>query len=295
VGSPLRPALAADDFQRYLGAAVQLYENLEYERALAQVQRARTVAWGIEQDVALGLHEGIFLAELGRWNEARTSFETALLLDPTAKLPLSVSPKVESQFESIRQDVNTVIARRKKGATFVQVVPAPASATTDVKPTGVNSESASPVVDAKPPEQQPVVDAKPPEQQPVVVSETRVEQKPVADTKPLDQQPMVVSDRPERVQPGRLIPPEPSRAMTPTAEVAQRRMPVVPIVLFGAGVLAGSVGGYLVGSRDSSPEDEAMGGIMFGVAGSALVGSVVSWLIVQADTSAEPVAANSAP
>ncbi|WP_309887914.1 hypothetical protein [Archangium sp.] len=56
VSGPLRPALAAsDDFQRYLGAAVQLYENLEYERALAQLQRARSVARGVAQDVSLGL------------------------------------------------------------------------------------------------------------------------------------------------------------------------------------------------------------------------------------------------
>jgi len=115
VGGPPRPALAADDFQRYLGAAVQLYENLEYERALTQIQRARSVARGVEQDVSLGLHEGILLAELGRWDEARASFETALLLEPSASLPpLSVSPKVQREFESIRQRVSASLARRKQ-------------------------------------------------------------------------------------------------------------------------------------------------------------------------------------
>lgn len=117
VGGPLCPALAAsDDFQRYLGAAVQLYESLEYERALAQLQRARSVARGVEQDVSLGLHEGILLAELGRWDEARASFETALLLEPSATLPLRVSPKVEREFESIRKRVSASLARRKQAA-----------------------------------------------------------------------------------------------------------------------------------------------------------------------------------
>jgi tetratricopeptide (TPR) repeat protein len=124
VGGPLRPALAAsDDFQRYLGAAVQLYENLEYERALAQLQRARGVARGVEQDVSLGLHEGILLAELGRWDEARASFETALLLEPSATLPLRVSPKVEREFESIRQRVSASLARRKQASRPGTVTP----------------------------------------------------------------------------------------------------------------------------------------------------------------------------
>ncbi len=87
VGSPWHSARSEDDFQRYINAAVQLQESLEYEPALTQLQRARSVARGVAQDVTLGLHEGILLAELGRWEEARISFETALLLDPTAKLP----------------------------------------------------------------------------------------------------------------------------------------------------------------------------------------------------------------
>jgi tetratricopeptide (TPR) repeat protein len=126
VSSPLRPALAAsDDFQRYLGAAVQLYESLEYERALAQLQRARSVARGVEQDVSLGLHEGILLAELGRWDEARASFETALLLEPSATLPLRVSPKVEREFESVRKRVSASLARRKQASRPGTVTPPP--------------------------------------------------------------------------------------------------------------------------------------------------------------------------
>ncbi|WP_257457788.1 hypothetical protein [Archangium lipolyticum] len=278
VGSPLRSALAADDFQRYLAAAVQLYENLEYERALAQVQRARTVARGVEQDVSLGLHEGIFLAEMGRWDEARTSFETALLLEPTARLPLSVSPKVERHFESIRQDVNTAIARREQGATPGSAAPA--------------------TTEAKPPEQELVAEAKPPEQEPVVISDASVEQKPEADAKPSEQKSVAASDRPEQALPVRLSPPEPSPALTPTAEIAQRGMPVLPIVLFGTGVVVGSIGGYFAGGADRSStraEDETTAGIMFGIAGTAFLSSVVSWIVMQADTPTGPVAANSVP
>lgn len=289
VGSPLRPALAADDFQRYLGAAVQLYENLEYERALAQVQRARTVARGVEQDVSLGLHEGIFLAELGRWNEARTAFETALLLDSTAKLPLSVSPKVESQFESIRQDVNAALARRMQGASPVTAVPA----TADVKP-----PEQKPMADVEPPEQETMAGVKPPEQKPVAASETRVEQKPVADVEPPAQETVAASDRPEQAQPDRLMPAAPSPALTPTAEVETSRPLVIPLVLLSTSAVAGGAGVFFSGLSGSSAEkarNEATAGMLYGTAGLTLAGAVVTWLIIRAKTPAEPVAEDTAP
>ncbi|WP_257457787.1 hypothetical protein [Archangium lipolyticum] len=292
VGSPLRSALAADDFQRYLAAAVQLYENLEYERALAQVQRARTVARGVEQDVSLGLHEGIFLAEMGRWDEARTSFETALLLEPTAKLPLSVSPKVERHFESIRQSVNAAIARRKQGAT--PGTPAPTS--TEAKPA-----EQKPVAEAKPAEQKPVAEAKPAEQKPVVVSEARVEQKQVVIPKPPEQKPVVESDRPEQAPSARLVPPEPSPALNPHMEASPSSARVVSVMLLGTSVVTGSLGAYFALRPDPgglrSQGDQSTANTLFVTSGLALVGAAVSWAVSQVGTSAEsaPVDESSDP
>jgi tetratricopeptide (TPR) repeat protein len=111
VGAPVRSAHAADDFNRYLRAAVRLYETLDYERALKQLERARRVARGVEEDVTLGLHEGIILADMGRWQDARATFKTALLLNPEAKLPLRVSPKVEAEFEKQRERARQELAR----------------------------------------------------------------------------------------------------------------------------------------------------------------------------------------
>jgi tetratricopeptide (TPR) repeat protein len=300
VGSPLRPALAADDFQRYLGAAVQLYENLEYERALAQVQRARTVARGVEQDVSLGLHEGIFLAELGRWNEARTAFETALLLEPAAKLPLSVSPKVESQLEAVRQDVNAAITRRMQGANPGTATPA----TIEVKPpeqepvAKVKPPEQEPVAEVKPPEQEPVAEVKPPEQEPVAASETRVEQGTVADVEPPAQRSVAASDRPEQAQPDRLMPAEPSPALTPTAEVETSRPLVIPLMLLSTSAVVGGAGVFFSGLSGSSAEkarNEATAGMLYGTAGLTLAGAVVTWLIIRAKTPAELIAEDTAP
>lgn len=105
------PAFAGhDDLQRYLTAAARLYHNLDNERALEQVQRAKQYASGLEDDVVIALYEGTILADLGRLDDAQAAFRTGLLLDPTAKLPLKVSPKVERQVETLRASVEKELA-----------------------------------------------------------------------------------------------------------------------------------------------------------------------------------------
>lgn len=110
--SPLRPAWGASDYERYLRAAERLYESLEYERALQQLSRARKLASSVQQDVEVSLYEGILYAELGRWSQARASFKAALLLEPEARLPLTVSPKVQKELEAQREQVRKELAGR---------------------------------------------------------------------------------------------------------------------------------------------------------------------------------------
>jgi hypothetical protein len=93
------------DFQSAMSAAVRLYEGLEYEQALEQLSRARTLARSTEQEVAVALYQGIVQAELGQRVQSLSSFRTGLYLQPDAKLPVSVSPKVARDFEEVRQAV----------------------------------------------------------------------------------------------------------------------------------------------------------------------------------------------
>ncbi|SEU31827.1 hypothetical protein SAMN05443639_116107 [Stigmatella erecta] len=111
-----RAAQAQDDFQRYLLASERLYESGENERALAQLQRARALALGLAQDVAVALREGIFLADMGQWAKAQTAFREGLLLDPAAQLPLRVSPKLERDFEEVRTRVSKELGLRERPA-----------------------------------------------------------------------------------------------------------------------------------------------------------------------------------
>jgi tetratricopeptide (TPR) repeat protein len=101
------PAHADEEVPRYLDAARKLYESLDYERALAQLQRARRFSRGADDDVAIALHEGILLAELGRVEESNAAFREALFLQPEAALPLKVSPKLVAAFEKVRAQIRS--------------------------------------------------------------------------------------------------------------------------------------------------------------------------------------------
>ena len=106
-----RPALAqSPEVKRFLNAAVTLYENLEYEKALKQLQKARTKATGTEDEMKILLLEGVVLADLGKEERALTAFKTAFGFDTEAKLPVEVSPKVSVIAEKARANVRKLLA-----------------------------------------------------------------------------------------------------------------------------------------------------------------------------------------
>ncbi|MFL5322119.1 MAG: hypothetical protein ACJ790_20825 [Myxococcaceae bacterium] len=104
------PAHAQEDVQRYLTAAARLYENLEYERALDQLKRARGLSRGVDDDVTIALYEGIILADMGKKDDSRAAFKEGLFLKPDAQLPVKVSPKVTADFEAVRTEVKKEMA-----------------------------------------------------------------------------------------------------------------------------------------------------------------------------------------
>jgi tetratricopeptide (TPR) repeat protein len=106
-------AVQAQDSQEvedYLVSVSRLYEDLEYERALEQIDRAKRMTRGVEADVALVLYEGIILADMGKMEEATAAFKAALFLRPDSTLPVQVSPKVAQHFESVRVEVKRDLA-----------------------------------------------------------------------------------------------------------------------------------------------------------------------------------------
>jgi tetratricopeptide (TPR) repeat protein len=103
-----------DDFNHHLSASVRLYKSLEYEQAMVQLQRAKQLARSTGQNASIALHEGIFLADLGKREESLAAFRAALLLEPEAKLPFKVSPKMVRGFEDVRVRVRMELASALK-------------------------------------------------------------------------------------------------------------------------------------------------------------------------------------
>ncbi|MCP3098519.1 hypothetical protein LZ198_06460 [Myxococcus sp. K15C18031901] len=98
-------AEAPSAVQPYVLSAARLYNDLEYEQALEQITRGKRHSKSEADDVLLSLYEGVILADLGRTPSSDAAFKAALFLQPDAKLPLAVSPKVSERFETVRAQV----------------------------------------------------------------------------------------------------------------------------------------------------------------------------------------------
>ncbi|WP_053066138.1 hypothetical protein [Archangium gephyra] len=99
------PAANDGEIRNVLISINRLYEGLDYELALRQVQLGRQLPRSTDHEVTLSLYEGIILYELRKQSPAASVFRSALLLKPDAKLPVQVAPKVEALFESVRKQV----------------------------------------------------------------------------------------------------------------------------------------------------------------------------------------------
>lgn len=119
--------------EAFLQAARRLYDDLEYERALEQLSEGRRSSRGVDDDVRFSLLEGAILADLGREEASDAAFKAALVLQPTAALPVEVSPKVRQRFERLRQEVRHELDADERNQVVVQAEPLPAIPPTPVQ------------------------------------------------------------------------------------------------------------------------------------------------------------------
>ncbi len=110
--------LGADPSAAYLSAARNLYRELDYEAALEQLGSARRVVSerALSRRAELEVWRGLVLLHLGRDAEARTALVTALSLDPSARLPEPVSPRVSAVFDAVKRALAPVAQRRSTRA-----------------------------------------------------------------------------------------------------------------------------------------------------------------------------------
>nr|BDT30474.1 tetratricopeptide repeat protein [Myxococcus sp. MH1] len=244
---PLGAASASAEVQRHLAEAKRLYEDLEYEVALERLQFAARLPLDEGEAVSLSLLRGIIHADMGKWEEARADFRSALLSRPDAQLPLKVSPKVSLEFETQRQGVRDELAR----------------------------------------------------------GGLRVPQRGDGGAVATDQETKRPSLMPEGDTSGASDSPEWALNSTSDEEgrglrVGGRRVPLVSMVLLGAGVAAGGAGAVFGLSSRGQVEDarsaqayedlerhhsRAQGSattanVLFGTAAAATVGAVATWLLM---------------
>ncbi len=120
-----------------LAAAIHLYERLDFEAALEQLGVAKSAGLSADERVLALLYEGIILANLSDVQRSSDTFREALRLQPSATLPVAVSPKVEQVFRAAIDDIHQQLA--------VRSTPVPPS-----KEPGV-SASATPSTTSEPP------------------------------------------------------------------------------------------------------------------------------------------------
>lgn len=95
---------------KYLQAAIALYENLEYAKSLAQVQKAKSKAKSPDDEARCSVLEGIVLADMGKDDKASKAFTEAFSVDPELKLPIAVAPKITALAEKSREQVKKLLA-----------------------------------------------------------------------------------------------------------------------------------------------------------------------------------------
>ncbi|MCP3097864.1 hypothetical protein LZ198_03130 [Myxococcus sp. K15C18031901] len=260
---PSRAARAEAAFAGHLAEAVRLYEELEYELALEQLELAGKVSHGADEEVTRSLYKGLISADLGRWAAARAAFRAALILDLDARLPVRTAPKVVAAFESQLAKVRAERGRKRTDTSRLAKTRPP-----------VPEHLMSPESDAVAP---------------------------------------FSSEAPAQVARVDLMPVRPDG--TSMAEMAveerstTRGVPVLSMVLLGVGAATGGVGTYygltsrsqldsgrgmrfvdeMAGSHAQARRNATTANVLFGTAGLAVAGAVVTWLLA-GDTGATATA-----
>ncbi len=105
------PAAAQNaEVKKFVNSAISLYENLEYEKALKQLAKARVKATTPDDEVKVTLLEAVVLADMGREDKALTAFKAGFGIDLDAKLPVDVGPKVQAVADKARASVRKLMA-----------------------------------------------------------------------------------------------------------------------------------------------------------------------------------------
>jgi tetratricopeptide (TPR) repeat protein len=131
----------------HLGAAVRLYQKLDLDAALAELQLAEEGARGNEEDtVQVLIYRGLIFSETGKLSAASDQFKRALAVRPWAEVPEGTSPRIAKNFSDARKSLwgmASVKPPQKKAPPAAVAVPA-------VAPAAASAPAAQPAAVAAP-------------------------------------------------------------------------------------------------------------------------------------------------
>ena len=90
----------------HLSAAVRLYQKLDLDAALAELQLAEDGAKGNDEDtVQVLIYRGLIYSETGKLSAASDQFKRALAIRPWAEVPEGTSPRIAKNFSDARKSL----------------------------------------------------------------------------------------------------------------------------------------------------------------------------------------------
>ena len=111
----------------HLAAAQRLYQKLDLDAALAELQLAETAAKDNEDEtVQVLIYRGLIFSETGKTAEANDQFKRALAIRPWAEVPADTSPRIARMFSDARKSIwgmASVKPPQKKAAAPASTMP----------------------------------------------------------------------------------------------------------------------------------------------------------------------------
>src|SRR5437868_6623370 len=144
----------------HLAAAVRLYQKLDLDAAIAELQLAEDGAKDSEDDrVQVLIYRGLIYSETGKLSAASDQFKRALAIRPWAEVPDGTSPRIAKNFSDARKalwGMASVKPPQKRMAAPVPAAPktvpasdVPAAAQPSAVPADTSGSVDLPTVDKK--------------------------------------------------------------------------------------------------------------------------------------------------
>ena len=90
----------------HLAAAQRLYQKLDLDAALAELQQAEAAAKDNEDEtVQVLIYRGLIYSETNKTAEANDQFKRALAIRPWAEVPAETSPRIAKMFGDARKSI----------------------------------------------------------------------------------------------------------------------------------------------------------------------------------------------